>query len=185
MAAISTMMPLGTKAPDFTLVDTVSGTSVQLHGHAAVATVVVFICNHCPSVVHLVEQFTSFAAEVRKKGVRVLAISSNDPASYPEDDPIEMQRFANEHRFDFPYLFDDTQDVAREYNAACTPDFFVFDADLLCVYRGRFDDSTPGNGKPVTGYDLQDAVESVLNGQPVSDEQWPSIGCSIKWKRSV
>jgi thiol-disulfide isomerase/thioredoxin len=145
--------------------------------------VVAFICNHCPYVVHVIEEFVAFAREAQKLGVRVIAISSNDPAKYPEDAPERMTVFAANYGFTFPYLFDESQDIARAYSAACTPDLYVFDADLACVYRGRLDESTPGNGKPVTGTDLREAVESVLNGQPVSEEQWPSIGCSIKWRR--
>ncbi len=183
MAATSTMMPLGTIAPAFELTDTITGQRVRLPDEPAVATVVAFICNHCPSVVHMIDEFVRFARDVQKRGVRVVAISANDPVAYPDDAPEKMQVFANVHAFTFPYLFDDSQDVARAYGAACTPDLYLFDADLRCVYRGRFDESTPGNGKPVSGADLQEAVECVLNGQPVGDEQWPSIGCSIKWRR--
>ncbi len=185
MALKSTMMELGTRAPDFTLTDVTTNEAVRLEGSPAVATVVAFICNHCPYVVHIITEFVRFATEYQKKGVRFIAISSNDPVTYPDDAPDNMKAFASKYAFPFPYVFDSSQDVARAYDAACTPDLYVFDATLHCVYRGRFDDSTPGNGKPVTGSDLRDALDSICNGQPVSREQYPSIGCSIKWKQNT
>lgn len=178
------MMPIGTTAPDFELTDVVSGLPVTMRGYPSVATVVVFICNHCPSVLHFIREFVSIANEMQKRGVRVIAISSNDPITYPADAPDCMATFAMEHGFTFPYVFDESQETAKAYQAACTPDLYLFDAELLCVYRGRFDASTPGNGIPLTGEDLREAVESVLNGQPVSSEQYPAIGCSIKWRVS-
>lgn len=182
MAANSTMMPLGTEAPAFELTDVVSGTLVRFHDQPVVATLVAFICNHCPYVVHIIQEFVAVAAEAQKRGIRVLAISSNDVTCYPQDSPENMKEFAAVHRFTFPYLFDETQQVAKAYQAACTPDLYLFDADNRCVYRGRFDASTPGNGRPVTGEDIRDAIDSIVNGQPVSTEQFPSIGCSIKWR---
>ncbi len=181
-ATPSTMMPLGTTAPDFTLRDTVTDHQVGLRDSAAPATIVAFICNHCPYVLHIIEGFVQFAKDVQKQGVRVIAISSNDATQYPQDGPERMALFAREHGFTFPYLYDGSQDVAKAYAAACTPDLYLFDSDLTCVYRGRFDAATPGNAEPVNGADLRAAVDAVLAGDPVSDEQIPSIGCNIKWK---
>ena len=178
----STMLPLGTVAPDFELTDTCTHNRFRMHGQPAVATVLAFICNHCPSVIHMIDEFVAFASAAQKRGVRVLAICSNDSVAYPQDAPEKMLQFATEHGFTFPYLVDETQQPARDYQAACTPDLYVFDADLCCVYRGRFDESTPGNNKPVTGFDLREAIESILNGQPVNTDQFPSVGCSIKWR---
>lgn len=182
MPVSSTMLPLGTLAPDFELTDTCSHIPFRMHDQPAVATVLAFICNHCPAVTHMIDEFVAFASHVQTRGVRVLTICSNDPVAYPQDSPEQMKQFATEHGFTFPYLFDETQNTARAYQAACTPDLYVFDASLCCVYRGRFDDSTPGNGKPVTGFDISEAVECLLNGQNVSTDQFPSIGCSIKWR---
>ena len=181
-ATPSTMMPLGTTAPDFMLHDTVSGHQVGIGDSAAPATVVAFLCNHCPYVLHIVEGFVQFAKDVQDQGVRVIAISSNDATAYPQDGPERMTLFAREHGFTFPYLYDKTQEVAKAYDAACTPDLYLFDANMACVYRGRFDAATPGNQEPVNGADLRAAVDAVLAGDPVSEEQIPSIGCNIKWK---
>lgn len=178
----SNMMPLGTKAPKFSLSDTVTNKTNTLDDiRGENATLVCFICNHCPYVKHLASEFEKFNA-LLPKGVGVVAISSNDIETYPQDAPPEMTRFAEENKFGFPYLFDEDQSVAKAYGAECTPDFFLFDADLSCVYRGRYDESSPGNKIPVTGHDLFSAIDSCLKGFPVSDVQYPSMGCNIKWR---
>ena len=181
-ATLSTMMPLGTVAPDFHLIDTLSGETVGLQDEHAPATVIAFICNHCPYVLHILDGWIAFSKDVQEDGVRVIAIASNDAVQYPQDGPDAMTLFGRQAGFTHPYLFDSTQDVARAYQAACTPDFYVFDSELRCAYRGRFDGTTPGNQVPVTGNELRAAVDAVLSGVPVSDEQIPSIGCNIKWK---
>jgi peroxiredoxin len=177
------MLPLGTFAPDFSLPDTVSGRSLslaQLRGPQA--TVVMFTCNHCPYVKHVQAELLRLAADYQPRGVGLVAISSNDVTKYPEDGPEEMARLARQLGYTFPYLYDETQEVARAYDAACTPDFYVFDAQLRCVYRGRLDDSTPGNGKPLSGADLRAALDAVLANRPVVSDQFPSYGCSIKFR---
>jgi len=182
-ATPSTMMPLGTKAPDFTLPDTVSGNEVsleELKGNKA--TVILFICNHCPYVKHINEKLVEVANNYIPKGVGFIAISSNDADNYPDDAPELMHKTAETLGYPFPYLYDESQDVARAYDAACTPDIFVFDKDLKCAYRGQFDDSRPKNGIPVTGKDLTAALDDILAGKDVHIEQIPSIGCNIKWK---
>lgn len=180
----STMLPLGTKAPDFSLVN-VDGRTVSLDAaQGAPATVIMFICNHCPFVKHLADDLAAFAREYQSKGVAVFGINSNDVSNHPEDSPEQMVHEAEKRGYVFPYLFDETQEVAKAYRAACTPDFFVFDGELRLVYRGQFDASRPGNGAPITGNDLRAAVDAVLAGQPVQDEQTPSIGCNIKWKEN-
>ena len=183
MSTPSAMLPLGTLAPDFTLPDTVSGRSLslaQLRG--AQATVVMFLCNHCPYVKHVQPELLRLAAEYQMRGVGFAGISSNDATRYPEDGPEEMAQLARQLGYAFPYLYDETQDVAKAYSAACTPDFYVFDTQLRCVYRGRLDDSTPGNGKPLSGADLRAALDAVLANRPVTNDQFPSYGCSIKFK---
>jgi peroxiredoxin len=177
------MLPLGTYAPDFSLPDTVSGRSLGLaQVRGPQATVVMFTCNHCPYVKHVQAELLRLAADYQRRGVGLVAISSNDAAKYPEDGPEEMARLARQLGYTFPYLYDETQDVARAYSAACTPDFYVFDAQSRCVYRGRLDDSTPGNGKPLSGADLRAALDAVLANRPVASDQFPSYGCSIKFK---
>jgi peroxiredoxin len=184
MATLSTMMPLGTKAPDFELPDAVTGKRLSLDElKSEWATVVMFICNHCPYVKHIQEELVKLAADYQIRGAAFVAISSNDPTAYPEDAPGHMREVAEAFGYPFPYLFDESQDVARAYQAACTPDFYIFDRDLNCVYRGQLDDSRPGNGLPVTGRDIRRALDDILNGQPVDSDQTPSIGCSIKWKK--
>jgi len=184
MPTPSAMLPLGTLAPDFILPDTVSGRSLSLAQiRGTQATLLMFTCNHCPYVKHVQGELLRLACDYQPRGVGLAAISSNDVLRYPEDGPVEMARLARELGYPFPYLYDETQDVARAYRAACTPDFYVFDAQLRCVYRGRLDDSTPGNGKAVTGADLRAALEAVLSNQPVSGEQLPSYGCSIKFRQ--
>lgn len=186
MATESMMLDLGTKAPAFRLPDTVTGDTFSLYEiKSETATVIMFICNHCPYVQHIQHELVSLAREYISKGVSFIAISSNDISAYPEDAPEKMQDIALSLGYPFPYLYDETQEVAKSYKAACTPDIYVFDKDLLLVYRGQFDDSRPGNNKPVTGKDLRGALDAVLSGQPVSSEQIPSIGCSIKWKKPL
>jgi peroxiredoxin len=177
------MIPLGFKAPDFTLPDTVSGKDLNLAELAGEkATAVVFICNHCPFVVHVMEQIVSVAKDFEPQGVKFIAISSNDVENYPDDSPELMTKFAAEYDFNFPYLYDESQDVARAYDAACTPDFSVFDGDLICRYRGQLDSARPGNDKPNDGKDLRAALSALVEGREVSGEQVPSLGCNIKWK---
>jgi peroxiredoxin len=182
-ATPSTMMPLGTIAPDFCLPDTVSGARLclqELCGNTA--TVVMFICNHCPYVIHVQDQLVALAHDYRSKGVSFIAISANDARNYPADAPEQMTATAARWGNPFPYLYDESQAVARAYQAACTPDFFVFDKELKCVYRGQLDDARPKNEIPVTGKDLRAALNAIIAGQPVNSEQKPSIGCNIKWK---
>ncbi|MCX8114683.1 MAG: thioredoxin family protein [Burkholderiaceae bacterium] len=179
----SRMVALGSPAPDFALPDVVTGRTVRLADFAsAPALLVAFICNHCPYVKHVRAGFVAFAREYQPKGLAVVAISANDPAAYPEDAPEAMAREAKNAGFTFPYLYDETQAVARAYEAICTPDFFLFDRGRKLVYRGRFDASRPGSNVPVTGADLRAAVDALLAGRPVPAEQHPSMGCSIKWK---
>ena len=179
----SNMLPLGTPAPDFKLPDTISGKSLSLAElKSDKATVIMFICNHCPFVKHVDEGIVSLAKDYQTKGVSFIAISSNDVENYPQDSPELMKEEAEKVGYTFPYLYDETQQVAKAYDAACTPDFYVFDADLKCAYRGQLDDSRPGNGKPVTGKDLRAALDEILEGKPVSAPQIPSLGCNIKWK---
>jgi thiol-disulfide isomerase/thioredoxin len=184
-ATLSRMMPLGTIAPDFTLPDTLSGASLSLvHLRSEIATVVMFLCNHCPYVLHLNEALVRLANEYQSKGVIFVAISSNDVRAHPEDAPEKMTLHAKHYQYPFPYLYDETQEVARAYEAACTPDFFVFDTSLRCIYRGQFDDSRPKNDIPPSGHDLKVALDAVLTGREVNPIQKPSIGCNIKWKAS-
>ncbi len=179
----SNMLPLGTLAPSFSLPDAVTGKTMSLAElKAERATVIMFICNHCPYVKHVQHEIARLARDYQPRGVTFIAISSNDIVTYPEDSPEHMKTFARNAGFTFPYLFDETQDVARAYQAACTPDFYVFGRDLKCVYRGQLDDSRPKNNIPVTGKDLRAALENFLAGEPVSTKQQPSIGCNIKWK---
>ncbi len=179
----SRMLPLGTPAPPFVLRDTVTGRTVALGDFAASPVLLVaFICNHCPFVKHILDGFVSFARDLGAHGVAVVAISSNDAVSYPEDGPEKMARIATREHFTFPYLYDESQKVAEAYQAVCTPDFFLFDRDRRLAYRGQFDASRPGNGIPVTGADLRAACELLLQGKLPPTEQTPSVGCSIKWK---
>jgi len=178
----STMLPLETQAPGFALRDT-QDKVVSLADFAdARALLVVFMCNHCPFVKHILDAFIDLAREYESKGVAVVGINANDVDHYPDDHPDAMRKLAAEKGFPFPYLYDATQAVAKVYHAACTPDFFVFDADRKLVYRGQMDDSRPGNDEPMTGADLRAALDAVLDGRPVPAEQKPSIGCNIKWK---
>lgn len=179
----SNMLALGTTAPDFTLLDTVSGEQKSLSElKSDTATVIMFICNHCPFVVHIREALVKTANTYQAQGVNFIAISANDANEYPADGPDKMRELAQELQFPFVYLYDETQSVAKSYHAACTPDFYVFDDQLHCVYRGRYDGSTPGNNQPITGRDLHAALDEIINHQPVSEQQHPSMGCNIKWK---
>ena len=179
----STMLPIGTVAPSFNLPDTVSGETLSLEQlKSPVATVVMFICNHCPFVKHVNNELVQLANDYQPKDISFVAISSNDVVNYPQDGPDKMKETAEAEGYTFPYLYDETQQVAKDYQAACTPDFYLFDNELKLVYRGQLDNSRPGNGLPVTGKDLRDALDSVLNGTDISAEQHPSIGCNIKWK---
>lgn len=176
------MLPLGTAAPDFCLPDP-NGRLVRLSDFSAQpALLTMFICNHCPYVKHVRTELTQLGKAYAARGVALVAINSNDVASYPEDGPSEMAREAAEAGYGFPYLFDETQAVARAYHAACTPDFFLFDRQRRLVYRGQLDDSRPGNGVPVTGHDLRAALEALLAGNSLPVNQKPSLGCNIKWK---
>lgn len=178
----STMVPLGTHAPAFSLPD-VKGKVVSLGDYKdASALLVVFLCNHCPFVKHVLPHFVELAGEYEQRGVGVVAISSNDVNNYPDDAPGKMAELSRKMEFPFPYLYDESQAVARAYGAACTPDFYLFDGDGRLAYRGQMDDSRPGNGRPVTGADLRAAMDAVLEGRAVSGDQKPSIGCNIKWK---
>ena len=178
----STMLPLGTQAPGFSLVN-VDGRTVSLADFkGAPALLVVFMCNHCPFVKHLAAPLAQFAHEYMRKKVAVVGISSNDVANYPADSPEQMVHEAEDQGYTFPYLYDETQEVAKAYRAACTPDFFLFDRDQKLVYRGQYDSSRPDNGVPITGADLRAAIDAVLAGKKPSDKQLPSIGCNIKWK---
>jgi peroxiredoxin len=178
----STMLPLGTKAPDFRLPEA-GGEIVALNSlRGAPALLLFFVCNHCPYVKHVRHELAALAREYQEQGVAVVGISSNDAVAFPADSPQLMVVEKQEIGYPFPYLFDESQDVAKAYHAACTPDFYVFDRDLRLVYRGQMDDSRPGNGIKVTGKDLQAALDAVLAGRPVATDQRPSIGCNIKWK---
>ncbi len=179
----STMLPLGAPAPDFQLPDVVSGDTVRLGSFAdKEALLVMFICRHCPFVVHVQEELARLGSDYRTRSVGIVAISSNDAENYPDDSPANLKAMAEELGFAFPYCYDESQEVARAYQAACTPDFFLFDGQRELVYRGQLDASRPGNNEPVTGRDLRDAVDAVLAGAPISSDQIPSVGCNIKWK---
>jgi thiol-disulfide isomerase/thioredoxin len=180
----STMVSLGSKAPDFELKDVVSGQKMKRDDFKSnVATVIMFICNHCPFVKHIHTKLAEVAKEYMQKGVKFAAINSNDVENYPDDSPEKMKLEAQNLGYTFPYMFDESQDVAKAYNAACTPDFFVYDSDFRLVYRGQFDDSRPGNHIEVTGRDLKEAIDDMIAGRPVDENQKPSIGCNIKWKQ--
>lgn len=178
----STMMPLGTAAPDFILPDTEGKTVALGDFKDAPALLVMFICNHCPFVKHIRTGLARVAKEYQAKGVAIVGINSNDVENFPQDSPEMMAREVNEAGYTFPYLYDESQEVAKSYRAACTPDFFLFDRERKLVYRGQLDASRPSNNIPVTGEDLGAAMDAVLEGRPVSQDQKPSIGCNIKWK---
>ncbi|MGE5457751.1 MAG: thioredoxin family protein [Methanococcaceae archaeon] len=182
-AAISTMLPLGTKAPEFTLTDTVTGQKRTLAElQSSKATVIMFICNHCPYVKYILNEIIKTASDYKPRGVSFIAISSNDSEKFPDDSPERMKELAEGMKFPFPYLYDEDQTVALNYQAACTPDFYIFDGEMLCVYRGQFDSARPGNDIPPSGRDIRDALDQILAGTQVFRNQMPSMGCSIKWK---
>ncbi len=181
----SNMLPLGTKAPDFNLLDTVSDNFLSLEDvKGEKGTVIMFICNHCPFVIHVNPEISNLAKTYQAKGIGFVAISSNDVENYPQDAPDLMKEKAKEADYTFPYLYDESQAAAIAYDAACTPDFYLFDADLNLVYRGQLDDSRPQNGIPLTGSDLRNALEALLNGESINPDQKPSLGCNIKWKEA-
>lgn len=178
----SNMLPLNTKAPEFRLKDTVSAKVFELQSFKQPVLVVAFICNHCPYVVHIKQRMAELFNRWIKEGIDVVAISANDPIQYPEDSPEKMREMAIAHTWNFPYLFDETQNVAKSYDAACTPDFYVFNQDRLLIYRGQFDSSRPSNQIEVSGQDLENAVRCAQNSQTPAKKQIPSIGCNIKWR---
>ena len=178
------LLELGTQAPEFKLPDVVSGKTISLSTFAGKrALLVMFICRHCPYVVHVREELARLGRDYAKQSVGIVAISANDAASYPDDAPEKLSEMAKEMGFTFPFCYDESQAVAKAYTAACTPDFFLFDADRTLVYRGQLDEARPGNGKPLTGNDLRAAIDAVLAGTAVSPDQKPSIGCNIKWRK--
>ncbi|WP_299988870.1 thioredoxin family protein [uncultured Pontibacter sp.] len=183
MPLASTALPLGTVAPNFALLDTVSDKLVCLEDVVSnKATVVMFLCNHCPYVQLILDELVQVANEYQQKGVSFVGISSNDAVNYPQDGPLQMRELAGEKSFPFPYLYDQTQQVARAYQAVCTPEFFVFDRNMRLAYHGQFDDARPKSETPVTGQDLRQALDALLAGDQVSADQKPGIGCGIKWK---
>jgi peroxiredoxin len=179
----STMLELGTVAPDFSLPNPASGQRVAMEDfNDAPALLVIFICNHCPFVIHIREALVEFAREYQPRGLAIVAISANDAVNFPDDGPEKMAEAVRTVGYPFPYLYDESQQVAKAYRAACTPDLYLFDADRRLVYRGQFDASRPSNGIPVTGADLRAAVDALLAGRAIPADQAPSIGCNIKWK---
>lgn len=183
----SNMMSLGTEAPNFKLLDVCSNKIVALHElKGKKATMILFICNHCPYVIHVNPEIIRISKDYKEKGVSIIAISSNDVITYPQDGPEEMKIFAKNAAYDFPYLFDETQEVAKDYDAACTPDFYIFDKNLRLSYRGRLDDSRPRVEipKPLTGSDIRGALSAIIAEQMVPEIQYPSMGCNIKWKKN-
>lgn len=180
------MLPLGTRAPFFSLPDVVSGNHVDLHHEPLhVGTVIMFICNHCPYVKHVNAELVRLARDYQNRNIRFIAINANDIEHYPADSPDNMRLTAAEEGYPFPYLFDETQEVAKAYQAACTPDFYLFDQDYKLVYRGQLDDSRPGNLIPVNGASLREALDALLSHQAIPELQKPSLGCNIKWKQTV
>lgn len=180
----SNMLPLGADAPEFELFDTVSKRILSLEElKSDKATVIFFICNHCPFVKHIQEVLVRVAHEYQAKGISFIGISSNDPVEYPEDSSLNMTKVALEKHYPFPYLYDETQEVAKAFDAACTPDFYIYDGDLKLVYHGQFDDSRPSNAVPVTGQSICEALDHLLAERPVDQNQKPSVGCNIKWKK--
>jgi len=178
----STMLDLGTQAPHFSLLEPATGQTISLDDFAQQPILIAFICNHCPYVVHLREGFATFAREYQARGLQVIAINANDVANYPADSPEKMREDVQRYHYSFPYLFDESQAVAQAYQAACTPDFFLFDAQHRLYYRGQFDDARPRNDEPVTGQDMRQAANALLAGDAAPIEQKASLGCNIKWK---
>ncbi len=182
----STMLALGTKAPDFQLPDVVSGHTISLGTFKdAKAFLAMFICQHCPFVKHIQQELANIGRDYTHQPLAIVAISANDVENYPEDSPSKLKEMAQKLDFTFPFCYDESQNTAKAYTAACTPDFFLFDSHRHLVYRGQLDDSRPGNHKPVTGKDLRHAINAVLAGEEVPQEQKPSIGCNIKWKPGI
>jgi len=179
----SNMFPLQKKAPEFSLPEPLSAKTLSLEGcRGERGTVVVFMCNHCPFVIHVLDGIIEMANDFQKQGINFVAISSNDVSTHPSDAPDKMASLATSKGFPLPYLYDESQAIAKAYDAACTPDFYLFDSNLLCVYRGQMDGARPGNDEPVTGRDLRAAMDALLSGSGISQEQHPSMGCNIKWK---
>ena len=182
-ATLSAMVPIGTKAHDFLLKDVISGNNISLYNsRGEIASVVMFICNHCPYVIHIYNHLAKLTSDYQAKGIAFFGINSNNYQAYPDDSPDKMKSLAQELGYKFPYMIDETQNVAKQYNATCTPDFFVFNKDLSLVYRGEYDNSRPNNGIPVTGNSLQLALDALISGQIPNHNQIPSIGCNIKWR---
>ena len=180
----TTNIPLGFIAPSFELLNPLTNKKEKLNDlKSNKATVIVFMCNHCPYVIHILNQLVEISNEYKQKNVNFIGINSNDIISYPEDSPENMRKLIKDFNIKFPYLFDETQEVAKAYNAACTPDFNVFDKNMKCVYRGQMDSSRPGNDKVIDGKDLRSVIDEILNNKPISQNQIPSIGCNIKWKQ--
>jgi peroxiredoxin len=182
----SNMLALGTEAPNFILPDTKTGENVSFKSVAngKKGTLVMFICNHCPYVIHVIEEVKRLTDEYMDKGIGVVAISSNDVEKYPDDSPEKMKAFSSQYELNFPYLYDESQNVAHAYDAACTPDFYVFDGEEKLVYRGRLDGSRPGNEEDLTGKDLRESLDRLLDNRPQQEKQYPSAGCNIKWKEN-
>ncbi|CAA6812622.1 MAG: Thioredoxin family protein [uncultured Thiotrichaceae bacterium] len=178
----STMLELGISAPDFTLVEPLTGKAVSKNDFTGQPLLVAFICNHCPYVVHIREAFNAFVSDYQGQGLQCVAINSNDVENYPDDSPEKMMVDTTQYRFPFVYLYDETQEVAKAYQAACTPDFFLFDSEHVLYYRGQFDDSRPGNDAAVSGKDLRNAADYLLAGKDAPEKQFASLGCNIKWK---
>jgi len=180
------MLDLGTEAPYFRLPDTKTGQEVSLDDIASdVGTVIMFICNHCPYVIHVNPEIVKLSQEYSERGISFVGISSNDVENYPQDGPAEMKKLAEAVGYSFPYLYDESQNVAKDYDAACTPDFYLFDGDRRLVYRGQLDGSRPGGTTPLTGEDLRAALDAMLNNDPIDPQQRPSAGCNIKWKKTI
>lgn len=183
MAMTSAMLPIGTTAPPFDLLDVVTGQRYSLDSFATrTGLLVMFICRHCPYVVHVEHELAKLGHDYQETNLGIIAISSNDPINYPDDAPPRLKEMAVRLGFKFPFCHDETQEVAKAYRAACTPEFYLFDQDRHLAYHGQLDDSRPGNHKPITGRDLRTAIQAVLSGKPIDGNQRPSIGCSIKWK---
>lgn len=177
----SQMIALDTPAPNFELINTADGKTVKLGDYKGKPLLVMFICNHCPYVIHIRDSFKEFSEEYMKKGISIVAINANSTITHPQDGPDEMKKIVEQYRWEFPYLFDESQNIAKAYRAACTPDFFLFDESHLLVYRGQYDDSRPKNDKKINGKDLRNALDALLEGRPISQNQKPSMGCNIKW----
>ena len=180
----SSMLDLGTKIPHFNLVNTIDNSFYDVNSiEGEKGTLIVFICNHCPYVIHIIDKMVEISKDYNKKGIKSVFISSNNIETHPQDGPIEMKKYAAEKDFSVPYLYDESQETALKFKAACTPDFYLFDSNQKLVYRGRFDDARPGNEKLITGSELRIALENLLNNNPPLENQMPSLGCNIKWKK--